>query len=77
MQEASFTGVLNTIFIIIMVYYGVKFVGRFLMPIFFQKLMKNFESKVREQQGYQNTQNNSREGETIIEKKTIAIKRIQ
>ncbi len=69
MQEAYFTGFLRTILIIILIYYGLKFVGKLLFPIFFQKMVKNVEKKVREQQGYQDSQNNVKEGETTIDRK--------
>ncbi len=69
MQEASFQGFLRTILIILVVYYGLKIVGRYLFPIFFKKMVKNFENKVKEQQGYQKPYDNSKEGETVIEKK--------
>lgn len=68
MQAASFIGVLNTIFIIMLIYYGLKFIGRFLIPIFFQKVVKNAEEKFRQQQGFQDHKK-TREGETIIDRK--------
>jgi predicted RND superfamily exporter protein len=68
MQEASFTGLLRTILIIVLFYYVFKFVSRLLFPVFFNKLMKNMEKKVREQQGYQEPDNNVNVGETTIEK---------
>jgi hypothetical protein len=68
MLEASFTGFIRTILIIMFVYYIVKFVGRLLFPVFFNKLMKNMEKKVREQQGYQEPDRDVKVGETTIEK---------
>ncbi len=68
MQEASFTGLLRTIFIILLIYYAVKFVGRYLFPVFFNKLMKNMEKKVKEQQGYHEPDRNVNIGETTIDK---------
>ena len=68
MQEAGLLNFLRTILIIILIWYGFKFVGRILFPIFFQKMMKNVEKKVREQQGYQEPQNKTKVGETTIEK---------
>ena len=67
MQEASFIGVLNTILVIMMIYYGLKFIGRFLVPIFFQKVMKNAEEKFKQQQGFKED-NKSKEGETTIDR---------
>lgn len=49
-------------------YYGLKFIGRYLIPIFFQKVMKNAEEKFRQQQGFQEP-TNTKEGETTIDKK--------
>ena len=68
MQAASFIGVLNTILVIMLIYYGLKFVGRFLIPILFQKVVKNAEEKFKQQQGHQN-HNNTKEGEITIDKK--------
>ena len=67
MQAASFIGVLNTIFIIMLIYYGLKFVGRYLVPIFFQKVIRNVEKKVKQQQDYQNY-TGTKKGETTIDK---------
>lgn len=71
MQEASLPGFLRTILIIMLIYYGLKFVGRYLFPIFFQKMVKNVEKKVKEQQGFQQPVENSKEGETTISKKPL------
>jgi len=68
MQEAGLLNFLRTILIIVLIWYGFKFVGRYLFPIFFQKMMKNVEKKVREQQGYQEPQNDAKVGETTIER---------
>ncbi len=73
MQEASIPG-LMWIFIIILGYYVVKWFARVFLPVILQKAVKNFEKKVREQQGFQEPQTNVKEGETIIEKKPIQSK---
>jgi len=75
MQEASLQGVFQTILIIMIVYYGLKIIGRYLFPIFFQKIVKNFEEKVRQQQGYQQPVNQTKEGETVIDKKPLETKK--
>jgi len=74
MQEAGFLNFLRTILIIILIWYGFKIVGKYLFPIFFQKMMKNVEKKVREQQGYQEPQNTTKVGETVVEKKPTPTK---
>lgn len=68
MQAASFTGVLNTILIIMLIYYGLKFVGKFLMPFFIQKVMQNVEKKFDQQQNKQ-VYDKSKEGKTTIDKR--------
>lgn len=68
MQEAGFLNFLRTILIIIVVWYGFKYVSKLLFPIFFQKMMKNVEKKVREQQGYQEPAESTKVGETVVEK---------
>ncbi|MCK4562447.1 MAG: DUF4834 domain-containing protein [Flavobacteriaceae bacterium] len=74
MQEASITGFFVTISYIILIYYGLKLIGRYVFPIFFQSMVKNFEKKVREQQGFQQPVDNSKEGETTIDKKPLQTK---
>lgn len=51
-----------------LVYYGLKFIARYLIPIFFQKIVKNAEEKFKQQKGYQDF-NTKKEGETSIDKK--------
>ena len=67
MQEASIQG-LWFIVILILGYYAFKWLARVFLPIMMQKAVRNFEKKAREQQGYQNPQDNVREGETVIDK---------
>jgi len=69
MQEASIPGFLRTILIIILIYYGIQFVGKYILPIFLKKMVRNFEDKVKQQQGYQEPPAQTKEGETIIDKK--------
>ena len=69
MLEAGFMNFLRTILIIILIYYVFKIVGRFLLPIFFKKVMSNVEKKFS-QRPHQNNPNqtNIKEGETVIDK---------
>ena len=71
MQEASLQGFLRTILIIILVYYVLKWIGRILFPLLFQKAVKNFEKKAREQQGFQDPQTPVNEGETTIDRQPV------
>ena len=69
MQTASLTGVLETILIIMLFYYGFKMLTRYLFPIFFKKMVNKMEKQAREQQGYQRTEEPVNVGETVIDKK--------
>ena len=68
MLEASLLGFFRTILIVILVYYVLKWLGRILFPLMFQKAVKNFEKKAREQQGYSDPVSNVKEGETVIDR---------
>ncbi len=75
MQEAGFLNFLRTILMIILIWYGFKLVARYLFPIFFQKMMKNVEKKVREQQDNQQPVDNTQVGETTIERAPLETKK--
>ena len=57
------TNFLRTIGIIVVVYYGLKFIGRLLFPIVVKKAVNNMQER---QSAYQREQ--KREGEVTIEK---------
>ncbi|MGV6845192.1 MAG: DUF4834 family protein [Lutibacter sp.] len=60
-------GLLKTLLIIIVVYYAFKFIGKFILPIFMNKMVKNVEKKFNEQQNKYEPQGEV--GETVITKK--------
>lgn len=65
-------GLLRTLGIIVIVYYVIKFTGRYILPLFFGKIVKNVEKKMRDQQQqHQNSQEKTtgKVGETVIAKK--------
>ena len=70
LQTASLTGFLEMLLIILLVYYGVKFLSRLFGPYILRYLSK----KMQERFGgpFQQPQNNSetkyKEGETVIDK---------
>lgn len=69
MQHASLTGFVRTIFIIVLIYYAFKIIGRFVFPLLLKKMMGNVEKKFNEQQrGSSTNQTQSKEGETVIDK---------
>jgi len=57
---------LKTLFIILLIYYGVKFVTRYLLPILVDKGMKNMQQKMQDQQR-QNQRSTRPPGEVTIE----------
>ncbi|MHB1146652.1 MAG: DUF4834 family protein [Lutibacter sp.] len=65
-------GLLRTLAIIVIVYYAIKFIGRYILPLFVSKIIDNVEKKMRDQQQQFNNQQQDttgKVGETIIAKK--------
>ena len=69
MQQAGLINLMKTILIIITIYYVLKLIARFILPLFLKKMMQKVEKKFNEQQ-YQNSSNktNVKEGETVVDK---------
>lgn len=69
LQTASFTGFVRTIFILVLIYYGLKFLMRILAPFMVQymskKMQEQFGGQFQQQKPNQNFQ---KEGETVIDK---------
>lgn len=61
-------GLLKTLAILIIVYYAFKIVGRYIMPLFVNRMVKNVEKKFREQQQTK-YETQGTVGETVIDKK--------
>jgi len=59
------TNFLKTVGIIVVVYYGLKFLGRLLFPIVVKKAVNNMQAR---QTQYQRQQQNKQEGEVTIER---------
>lgn len=72
LQTASAVGLLRTILILLLIYFGVKIVARILMPFFVRFVAKKTEERFGQQFGnYHNTTNQRtkhKEGETVIDK---------
>jgi transposase-like protein len=60
-------GLLKTLAIIVIVYYVLKFVSRFILPLFVQKIVKDVQKKYTEQQQHYDT--SGKVGETVISKR--------
>lgn len=73
-QEASAMGLLRTILIILLVYFGFKILARLLAPFLLRFVAKKAEQKFGEQfkdfknKSNQQQQQNQKEGETVIDK---------
>lgn len=68
MQQAEFLGLLRTILIILLIYYGFKIVMRFAFPFIVKSFMGKVEKKFQEQQGGQSKERPTKVGETSIDK---------
>ena len=66
MQEASLTGLLRTLAIILVIYYGIRIIARYVFPLFIKRTMNKMEDKFRAQQEAQQPQH--KVGETVIDK---------
>lgn len=70
LQSASFTGFLRTLLIILLVYYGIKFLSRLFAPYMVRYMSKKMNERFGGQ--FQQQQNQSepkhKEGETVIDK---------
>jgi len=69
LQTASFTGFLRTLLIILLVYYGIKFLARLFAPYMVRYMSKKMNEKFGGQFHQQNqSEPKHKEGETIIDK---------
>lgn len=70
MQEASFTGFFRTLLTIFLIYYAIKIIARLFLPVVIQHTKNKVEEHLRQQQNaYQNQNNTTKTGETVIDKK--------
>jgi hypothetical protein len=63
-------GLLRWLFIVLLIYYILKIIGRLFFPLLFKKMVSKAEQRMRDQQQkqYQNT-TETKVGETVIDKK--------
>lgn len=69
MQEASFEGILKTVLIILLIYFGFKIFIRFFGPMILKYFLKKVGNKFQQQFNQQSSSRNKKPGEVIIEKK--------
>lgn len=59
---------LNFLIWVILIYFALLIIWRYIIPFFIRRTLKRFEQKMREQSGYQQYNSNStREGEVKID----------
>jgi hypothetical protein len=63
------TNFLRTLFVILLIWYGIKAVTKYILPMMLHKTVKNMQSRV-EDQFRQQQQSGRREGEVTVENKT-------
>lgn len=68
LQEASFVGLVNTVFIILLVYFGIKILSKLFAPMLFKFITKKAEQKFGQQYGSQRYEAPKKEGEVSIDK---------
>lgn len=62
-------GLLRTLLIIILIYYGMKLVARFVLPIVMKRFAGNIEKRFNEQKDqFRRDQQQTKVGETVIDK---------
>lgn len=69
MQEASFEGILKTVLIVLLVYFGFKILIRFFGPMILKYFLKKVGSKFQQQFNQQTSSRPQKEGEVVLEKK--------
>ncbi|GAB2768503.1 DUF4834 family protein [Salinimicrobium soli] len=69
MQEASFSGVIRVVLIILLIYFGFKLIVRWFGPMILRYFLQKMGKKFGEQfQQFDHTRNTQKEGEVSIEK---------
>jgi len=70
LQSASFTGFLRTLLIILLVYYGIKFLTRLFAPYMVRYMSKKMNERFggQFQQQQKQSEPKHKEGETVIDK---------
>jgi hypothetical protein len=61
-------GLLRTILVILLIYYGFKMISRYILPFFLKRFIKNVQNRANQQQQNQQ-QPDMKVGETVIDKK--------
>ncbi|MDT0644021.1 DUF4834 family protein [Zunongwangia sp. F363] len=69
MYEASFSGILRTILIIMLVYFGIKILFRFFGPLILKYFMKKMGKKFQDQFSQFQQPQQEKEGKVSIDKK--------
>lgn len=62
-------GLLRTILIILLIYYGLKIISRYVLPFFLKRFINNVQNRANQQYANSQKEQNVKVGETVIDKK--------
>lgn len=68
MYDASFSGIIRTILIILLIYFGLKIIFRFLGPLILRYFMKKMGKKFQDQFNQYKQPTKEKEGKVSIDK---------
>jgi hypothetical protein len=68
-------GLLRTLAIILIIYYAFRLIGRYVLPLFFRKVVSNAEKRYRERQDRYTEPEQGKVGETVIDKRPAPSKK--
>lgn len=68
MQEAGPLNFLRTILIILVIYYIIKFLAKYIAPVLLKRYINKMQERAQQYQGGQPAEPDVKEGETIIDK---------
>lgn len=70
MYEASFTSILKTVLIILLIYFGFKIMIRFFGPLILKYFLRKIGNKFQQQFNQQSQPDSNKEGDVNIDKKS-------
>ncbi len=66
MQEASFNGIIKTIFYILLFYYAFRFLAKLFLPVLVKKVVQKAEQNFQQQYNNTNQNNQSQSRDEVI-----------
>lgn len=69
MQEAGPINVLRTLLILVIIYYVLKLLAKYVAPLLLKRYLQKMQDRAQQFQGGQQAEPTVKEGETVIDKK--------